>query len=81
MGAEKDGAEKTVVLDAIRDQTLRDLNRITNTSTNDLVQQVERYVVVVGELFGASRQRCPRAELHRFGAEKRQSRPATKCEE
>ena len=39
----KDGAEKTAVLDAIHDQALNDLNRIINTATNDLVQQVERY--------------------------------------
>ena len=39
----KDGAEKVAILEGIRDQALRDLNRIINTATNDLVQQVERY--------------------------------------
>ena len=41
--AAKDWADKTAILEAIRGQALRDLNRIINTATNDLVQQVERY--------------------------------------
>ena len=40
--AAKDGTEKTMILIAVREKVLHDLDQIINGATNDLAQQVER---------------------------------------